>query len=68
MGHERTARMHVHFQNWSTGYGEKQYRTFAEEEVMGRTLSSGAALWEKKAGAAIICKNKGTMAEMDAWP
>ncbi len=66
IGHERTARMHVHFSKIEyTAMGEKQHRTFAEEGYGPHFEQLAPLLWEKRLEPRIICESKGTMA-MDA--
>ena len=66
IGHERTAKMHVHFSKIEyTGAGEKAHRTFADEGYGPDFALLAPLLHEYKLEPTIICESKGTMA-MDA--
>lgn len=66
IGHERTARMHVHFSKIEfTNSGEKQHRTFADAGFGPDFSHLAPLLIRRRLEPVIICESKGTMA-MDA--
>ncbi len=66
IGHDRTARMHVHFSKIEyTAMGERQHRTFADEGYGPDFAQLAPLLVQRRLEPVIICESKGTMA-MDA--
>lgn len=64
LGRERARYMHVHFSTIEfTPAGEKQHRTFAEDQYGPRFEHLAPLLRERDYAPTVICECKGTMAE-----
>ena len=64
IGHERTARMHVHFSRIEfTKGGEKMHHTFKDTQYGPDFAPLGRLIAERGYRPVLICESKGTMAE-----